>query len=70
MTNQWFKGSTPLPGRTGTSLTLTGLQLSDAGSYHVLVGNANGTTNSVSVSLSVSTPNSLQALRSLTPCSA
>ena len=59
-TNQWYEGSTPLPGQTGTSLTLNNLQLTNAGNYSVVVGNANGTTNSVSVSLTVSTPNHLQ----------
>jgi hypothetical protein len=59
-TNQWFKGGTPLPGQTGTSLTLNGLQLTNAGNYSVVIGNANGTTNSVSVALAVATPNHLQ----------
>lgn len=59
-TNQWFEGSTPLPGQTGTSLTLNNLQVTNAGNYSVVIGNANGTTNSVSVSLTVAVPNHLQ----------
>jgi hypothetical protein len=59
-TNQWFEGSTPLPGQTGTSLTLSSLQLTNAGNYHVVIGNANGTTNSVTVALTVSTPSHLE----------
>ncbi|HTV40669.1 MAG TPA: LamG-like jellyroll fold domain-containing protein [Candidatus Sulfotelmatobacter sp.] len=59
-TNQWYEGSTPLPGQTGTSLTLNNLQLTNAGNYSVVVGNANGTTNSLSATLTVSTPNHLE----------
>lgn len=59
-TNQWFKGSTPLTGQTNSTLVLTNLQPGSAGNYSVVVGNANGTTNSASVSLTVSPPNNLQ----------
>ena len=59
-TNQWYKGSSPLAGQTGSSLTLNNLQMSNAGSYSVVVGNANGTTNSLSATLTVSTPNHLE----------
>ncbi len=59
-TNQWYEGATPLAGQTGASLTLNNLQLTNAGSYSVVIGNANGTTNSVSVTLSVAVPNHLQ----------
>jgi hypothetical protein len=59
-TNQWFEGSTPLAGQTGTSLTLNNLQLTNIGNYSVVIGNANGTTNSVSVPLAVAVPNHLQ----------
>lgn len=59
-TNQWYEGSTPLQGQTNSSLTLNNLQLTNAGSYSVVVGNANGTTNSASATLTVNTPNHLQ----------
>ncbi len=59
-TNQWFKGGSPLAGKTNSTLVLNNLQLSDAGNYSVVVGNANGTTNSVSASLSVSIPANLK----------
>jgi hypothetical protein len=59
-TNQWYEGSTLLPGQTGTSLTLNNLQVANAGNYRVVIGNANGTTNSVSVALAVAVPSHLQ----------
>jgi len=60
MTNQWYFGSTPLSGQTNATLLLTNLQLTNAGNYHVVVGNANGTTNSLVVTLTVSTPRNLE----------
>ena len=60
MTNQWLKGSSPLSGQTNATLHLSNLQLGDAGSYSVVVGNPNGTTNSAAATLTVSTPHSLQ----------
>jgi hypothetical protein len=59
-TNQWYVGSTPLIGQTGTSLTLNNLQLTNAGNYSVVVGNVNGITNSVAAALTVAIPNHLQ----------
>jgi len=59
-TNQWFKGATPLAGQTGTSLTLNNLQLTDAGNYSVVIGNANGTTNSTVAALTISVPSNLK----------
>lgn len=59
-TNQWYFGTTPLTGRTNITLTLTNLQLTNAGNYSVVVGNANGTTNSAPAALSVSVPRSLE----------
>src|SRR4029079_8089357 len=56
MTNQLYFGSTTLPGQTNATLLLANLQLTNAGNYHVVVGNANGTTNSAVVTLTVSTP--------------
>ena len=60
MTNQWYFGSTPLTGQTNSTLTLTNLQLTNAGNYSVVVGNANGTTNSASATLTISIPRSLE----------
>ena len=55
-TNQWFKAGSPLPGQTNASLTLTGVGPGDAVNYSVVVGNKNGTTNSVSAALTLLTP--------------
>lgn len=60
MTNQWYFGSTPLTGKTNSTLTLNNLQLGDTGNYSVVIGNANGTTNSSVAALTVSTPRNLQ----------
>jgi hypothetical protein len=60
VTNQWFEGSTPLIGQTNSSLTLKNLQLTNAGNYSVVVGNANGTTSSAIAVLTVNTPRDLQ----------
>jgi len=60
MTNQWYVGSTPLSGKTNATLTLNNLQLTNAGNYKVVVGNANGTTNSSVAVLTVSTPRNLE----------
>ena len=59
-TNLWYQGNTPLTGQTNSTLTLTNLQLSSAGNYRVVVGNANGTTNSVAANLTVTVPNHLE----------
>ena len=60
MTNQWYEGSTPLPGQTNSTLTLTNLTLSSGGSFHVVVGNANGTTTSATAVLTISLPSHLE----------
>jgi hypothetical protein len=59
-TNQWFKNGVPLTGKTNSSLTLTGVGAGDATNYSVLVGNSNGSTNSVSASLTVIAGHSLK----------
>jgi autotransporter-associated beta strand protein len=59
-TNQWFWNSNPINGQTNASLTLSNLQLGSAGTYSVVVGNINGTTNSTAASLTVSTPHDLE----------
>jgi hypothetical protein len=43
---QWNFSGTNLPGATNSSLVLTNVQLSQAGSYFVTITNAAGTTNS------------------------
>lgn len=59
-TNQWYFGSTPLAGQTNTTLTLSNLQLTNSGNYSVVIGNANGTTNSAPAVLTVAVPRNLQ----------
>jgi Concanavalin A-like lectin/glucanases superfamily len=56
ITNQWYKGGSPITGQTNLTLVLTNLQPSDAVNYSVVIGNSNGTTNSVSASLTLSLP--------------
>lgn len=60
VTNQWYFGSTPLAGQTNATLILTDLQLTNAGNYSVVVGNANGTTNSIAANVTVSVPRNLE----------
>ena len=55
---QWCKNGTSIPGATAASLTLTNIQLADAGTYSVLVSNAYGSTNSDPAVLAVVFPNS------------
>jgi hypothetical protein len=57
--NLWLKNGTPLTGKTNATLTLSNLKQADAGDYSVVVGNANGTTNSVAATLTVAVPNNL-----------
>ena len=52
-TNQWYKNNVVLIGKTNSTLTLTGVSSADAVSYRVVVGNSNGTTNSVSAALTL-----------------
>ena len=53
---QWRQDGVVLDGQTQTSLDLTGLKLSDEGSYTVEVSNEAGITNSQSVNVLVLTP--------------
>jgi pectate lyase len=56
---QWYYNTnTVLTGRTNTTLTLTNVQLTDAGQYSVTVTNLFGTTNSIFAKLIVSTNSS------------
>jgi len=61
-TNQWFKNGSPLSGKTNSSLVLNNVQSGDAVNYSVVVGNANGTTNSATASLSLFVPAQLRWL--------
>ncbi len=59
-TNQWFKNNVAMAGQTNASLTITNAGAGDAVNYRVVVGNSNGTTNSVSASLTVLAGHSLK----------
>jgi hypothetical protein len=50
---QWLKDGTPLPGATGSSLTLTNLQATDAAGYSVVVTNDYGSVTSSTAYLTV-----------------
>ncbi|HUD47493.1 MAG TPA: LamG-like jellyroll fold domain-containing protein [Candidatus Baltobacteraceae bacterium] len=50
---QWSLDATAIPGATSSSLTLSPLTLSDAGTYTVLVTNSLGITNSTPATLNV-----------------
>jgi len=53
---QWFHNTnTPVSGATDSILTLTNVQVSDAGSYSVVINNTAGTTNSSFALLTVNT---------------
>jgi Concanavalin A-like lectin/glucanases superfamily/Immunoglobulin domain len=52
---QWFKGASPVADATNATLTLTNIQLGDAGNYSVNVSNSAGATNSQAATLVVTT---------------
>ncbi len=52
-TYQWLKNGTGIPGATGATLTLNAVQLSDAGSYTVVVSNSGGAAISSAATLTV-----------------
>jgi hypothetical protein len=52
-TYQWFKGTQPVAGATGTTLTINAARRSDAGSYSVVATNTTGSGQSASASLTV-----------------
>ncbi|MGD1090034.1 MAG: LamG-like jellyroll fold domain-containing protein, partial [Verrucomicrobiota bacterium] len=52
-TNQWYTNNVPLPSQTNATLTISDVNAADEVNYRVVVGNKNGTTNSVSVGLSL-----------------
>jgi pectate lyase/pectin methylesterase-like acyl-CoA thioesterase len=50
---QWLKDGMPIAGATGTTITRTGLQLSDAGFYSVTISNGIGSVTSAPALLTV-----------------
>jgi hypothetical protein len=54
ITYQWQYGTNPIAGATSASLTLTGLQPANAGSYNVVASNPHGSTQSSNAVLTVS----------------
>jgi autotransporter-associated beta strand protein len=59
-TNQWYKAGVPMPGQTNATLNLSGVVPGDDVNYSVVVGNRNGTTNSLVAGLSLFTPANLR----------
>ncbi len=43
---QWFFNSSPIPGATNSSFTISSVQSNNLGAYNVMIGNAYGATNS------------------------
>jgi len=56
LTFQWWKDTSRVEGATSSSLTLSNLQVSDSGSYTVVVSNPYGTLTSSPAALSVINP--------------
>lgn len=54
-TYQWFKGVVPVIGQTGTTLTLSNVQPGDAGAYHLVATNTQGSVSSSSATVVVQT---------------
>ena len=56
-TYQWlFNGSNVIAGATSSKLTINNVQLTNAGSYSVLITNSAGSTNSAAATLTVNAP--------------
>ncbi len=58
---QWRKNNVPLTGAVNATLTLTGLQSADAGTYTVFVSNAAGSVTSAGAALTVNLPPGISA---------
>ncbi|HEY3854576.1 MAG TPA: LamG-like jellyroll fold domain-containing protein [Verrucomicrobiae bacterium] len=56
LTYQWSVDSTPIAGATNSSLILSNLVLTNAGTYSVIVSNSLGSTNSSPIILSIGNP--------------
>lgn len=52
-TLQWFKGPEILVGKTGSTLTLSNVQFTDAGAYHCVATSTSGTQTSAAAQLGV-----------------
>ncbi|MCW5550792.1 MAG: immunoglobulin domain-containing protein [Verrucomicrobiae bacterium] len=70
MSYQWRRDSTDLEGATGSSLTLTSVQLADAGSYSVVVTNIAGSATSSNATLTVNLPPAAVSVSSASAASA
>ncbi|WP_035602829.1 immunoglobulin domain-containing protein [Haloferula sp. BvORR071] len=55
-TYQWYHGVTPLSGQTGSTLTLSNIQAGDAGAYHVVATNSQGSVPSSDAQITVVAP--------------
>lgn len=55
-TYQWYRNDEPLPGATSSSLEISAAQYADAGNYHVVVSNSEGSVISNTATLTVQTP--------------
>ena len=66
---QWKFGGTNILNATNTMLTLNNVQLSQAGSYSVMVSNIAGSTNSVNAVLTVNVPVPVPAIYAFNPVS-
>ena len=53
VTYQWYKGATPLPGQTGSQLTLFSVNVADSGTYYAAVVSSAGVILSDPLSLTV-----------------
>jgi hypothetical protein len=56
LTYQWRRNGVALPGQTGASLILSGVQAANAGNYDVVVSNLAGSATSTGAVLSVNAP--------------
>ncbi|MBK1816624.1 immunoglobulin domain-containing protein [Luteolibacter yonseiensis] len=52
-TYQWFKGVNPVPGQNTSTLSLSNVQPSDAGTYHLVATNSQGSLSSSDVTITV-----------------
>ena len=57
---QWYKNGVAIDGATSSTLNIVGAQASDAGTYHVVVTNAVGSSTSTDTTLAVTSPISTQ----------
>jgi uncharacterized membrane protein len=59
--HQWYFNSSPIANANAASLTLTNVQTTNAGSYYLIATNSLGSTNSVTVTLTVGSPPAISA---------